>query len=320
MHNSQDGAAMGEATAQNYLLMETCLGCHTGTDGSTAINTTTNAPAVDHTSGAPTAYLAGGSFYYVADGDEHVHNVQEIGNPDSPLVDTPPGQAAALANSLGCVTSSSTTGCHTGGGHHANIGGDFSTGPNDVAYVNGSSVGASFRFLSGVRGGEKGNWEFSGNTDTSHNVYFASVVYNNTATDTITSVCEACHGGFHGANALAFTDGGVNGTGTSPWIRHPTDISLYGRAAEHLSYGTYSMIAPIASDELDTAGYANGATFTVNMTKYDALDATNLDIVTCVSCHRAHGSPYNDLLRWSYATMTAGTGVNQGCMKCHTTK
>ncbi|MCK4488054.1 MAG: hypothetical protein KAU38_15015, partial [Desulfobacterales bacterium] len=43
-------------------------------------------------------------------------------------------------------------------------------------------------------------------------------------------------------------------------------------------------------------------------------------IVMCLSCHRAHGTPNNDLLRWAY-TMDAGSGTdNGGCFICHTTK
>ncbi len=46
-------------------------------------------------------------------------------------------------------------------------------------------------------------------------------------------------------------------------------------------------------------------------------------IVTCLSCHRAHGSPYADLLRWDYDTMIAGNAgdaTGKGCFVCHTTK
>jgi predicted CXXCH cytochrome family protein len=38
-------------------------------------------------------------------------------------------------------------------------------------------------------------------------------------------------------------------------------------------------------------------------------------IVTCISCHRAHGSPYYKLLRWDYAG-----SISTGCAYCHTSK
>jgi predicted CXXCH cytochrome family protein len=46
-------------------------------------------------------------------------------------------------------------------------------------------------------------------------------------------------------------------------------------------------------------------------------------IVLCLSCHRAHGSAHDDLLRWDYAGMQAGTTgaeAGSGCFICHTTK
>jgi predicted CXXCH cytochrome family protein len=49
------------------------------------------------------------------------------------------------------------------------------------------------------------------------------------------------------------------------------------------------------------------------------------DVVTCISCHRPHGSPYPDMLRWDYAndcnTGNPDTEANPcGCYSCHTTK
>ncbi|MGA1795635.1 MAG: cytochrome c3 family protein [bacterium] len=40
------------------------------------------------------------------------------------------------------------------------------------------------------------------------------------------------------------------------------------------------------------------------------------DMVMCLSCHRAHGSPYPDMLRWDYDALVAG----KGCYTCHTAK
>ncbi|RLA81698.1 MAG: hypothetical protein DRG33_00080, partial [Deltaproteobacteria bacterium] len=49
-------------------------------------------------------------------------------------------------------------------------------------------------------------------------------------------------------------------------------------------------------------------------------DKVNLgtDQVQCLSCHRAHGSPYPDMLRWDYRNWPGG-GMN-GCAVCHTSK
>ena len=47
-----------------------------------------------------------------------------------------------------------------------------------------------------------------------------------------------------------------------------------------------------------------------------------IDMVTCLSCHRPHGSPYPDMLRWDYIQQIAGGGGDngKGCFFCHTTK
>lgn len=45
-------------------------------------------------------------------------------------------------------------------------------------------------------------------------------------------------------------------------------------------------------------------------------------MVFCLSCHRAHGSPYPDMLRFDYSEMQAGGGgaTGTGCFKCHSAK
>ncbi|NOR60144.1 MAG: hypothetical protein GQ469_05880, partial [Methanosarcinales archaeon] len=59
----------------------------------------------------------------------------------------------------------------------------------------------------------------------------------------------------------------------------------------------------------------------------EAIEETGLlgegDMVMCLSCHRAHGSPYPDALRWDYTKMVAGDAGNwagTGCFKCHADK
>ena len=46
--------------------------------------------------------------------------------------------------------------------------------------------------------------------------------------------------------------------------------------------------------------------------------------VFCLSCHFAHGGPYNDNLRWNYTSSVStgdqaanGVPVNKGCQLCH---
>ena len=94
----------------------------------------------------------------------------------------------------------------------------------------------------------------------------------------------------------------------NPWIRHPADAEL-PEAGEYLGYdptSAYSTEAPVA--------WSNIATIeTRSPIRSEA-------VVMCLSCHRAHGSPQPDMLRWDYLTMEAGGGGSGGCFTCHTTK
>jgi predicted CXXCH cytochrome family protein len=85
----------------------------------------------------------------------------------------------------------------------------------------------------------------------------------------------------------------------SPWLRHPNDILLPTSG----EYGAY--------DPIDN--YSNEAPVA-----YLNIDAPSRDdaVITCLSCHRAHGSDQPDMLRWDYVNMPEGTG----CYTCHSTK
>ena len=348
MHNSQDNAVMTtDGTEPNSKLLKagTCAACHTGTnDGGN------NIPYV-YTAGGPTYSatgtegtsntLAGGNFYYVTQNDAHGHNVDGItGLAADATLTTPPGFVTGFAaggdSAKGQVgdtwsgqrlTCAGTYGCHgthdtsdpfqaVSGGHH----GDDST-------LDGSSVTQSYRFLYGILGEEDSDWEYQP-TASAHNVYMGvdktsdAIPTSGDATRTISFLCAECHGNFHSGSgsAGALADSASVG---SPWLRHPTDFDLRNASTSEYTYynegtGTsnpYSVVAPVGRD-ITTVG--TGTIDTVFNSNDDAL-------VTCISCHRAHGTPYNDLLRWDYNSGTsvieAGGGAgNVGCFICHTTK
>ncbi|MEC4675825.1 MAG: cytochrome c3 family protein [Nitrospirota bacterium] len=343
MHNSQNGA--GEVTTfasgvrtelgttpQDYLLKGSCLGCHSGSTGQT---NTFGAPIVIHTT-APSGQggnytLAGGDFYWVATGlgatDARGHNVSGVAAADGQLT-TPPGWDAGATSGftygqIGAgswpsgtqVTCAGTYGCHgqhssTGitGAHHGNTDG---TATQSDGTNGGTTVGSSYRFLGGIYGLEDSNWNY-GEDDSTHNEYFgvdspaSRDLSNSTYGDktTISFLCAQCHGYFH--SRIDDTTGGA-----SPWRRHPTDIALPS-TGEYNSYNpdnsnAYSLEAPVARASVPSA---SSATVT-----------PGTDIVMCLSCHRAHGSPQDDLLRWDYSTIQAGTGTtDNGCFICHTGK
>ncbi|MHB1014399.1 MAG: cytochrome c3 family protein [Desulfurivibrionaceae bacterium] len=332
MHNSQNGVPMNSsATVYRALTRGDCVGCHTGTSATDL--TTNNIPKVNHTTAPTAGTLAGGSFYWVGTGAVNAdgHNVLGIASPDPTLGNNPPG-GTALVSQLTCA---GTTGCHgdrtkadqftaVSGAHHA-------PKQNPNGYVDGTSVGASYRFLNGIKGIESADWELPANlTASNHNEYYGVARTSDATVDThtISSLCGQCHGAFHTAATNSPATGvGISyaGTMTSPWVRHPTDFDMNTvKTKEYSAYGggvlgtgagaAYVPAVPVASSVTTVMSSTGAPASTVFAVAGDA-------IVTCVSCHRAHGSNQPDMLRWDYTTMNAGGGLNTtGCFACHTTK
>jgi hypothetical protein len=315
MHNSQGGQAVAKeddrttqrTTPYGGLLIYSCLGCHSATDGTTWKDSITNAPIVFNTVG-PTYNvvkgLAGGNFYYVSGTtDDKGHNVF-ASNPDGTLINTPPG-GTALTAQLRCA---GTWGCH---GHNGRQTGDTAVDDqttamrgahhgDDTPPLAGSltDVAKNYRFLLGITGKEDTDWE-QDNINTSHNEYKGAIGF--TDTTTISYLCGECHGnsgsgGFHNSTGVG---------SASPWLRHPTDIALKS-TGEYASYTTYSMVAPVARPDPDNVSDP-------------AVVTPGTDMVMCLSCHRAHGSPYFKMMRWDYKGWPGSGGTN-GCNVCHTSK
>jgi hypothetical protein len=274
--------------------------------------------------------LAGGNFYYVgatgvpATDDLKGHNVDVIGvAADSILGNTPPGYDAAydpattdysISFRLTCAGSN---GCHGNrdiarsgfasgveaslasleGAHHEN-----DTPPN----LDGSTVGKSYRFLRGILGFEDPDWQQTANAG-DHNEYEGDTTQG-TNTHTISYLCAHCHGDFHREIGAA-----------SPWLRHPTDTDTINKGGDYANYNDivsagnpYSIEAPVGYDGTGLQPGIPGAP--------RATVSTGQSIVLCLSCHRAHATPNDDILRWDYATIQAGGGGanGTGCFRCHT--
>ncbi len=346
MHNSQNGTAVNKNGPIKHLLKYTCIGCHTG------VNTGTNTvpyvmspvpPIYNATGTEPdTNTLAGGNFYwvvygspYVSNPDECGHNVECLNNPDDVLLE-PPGFNGTFSNVAGetvgggtwpsgqMVTCAGYYGCHGHhrpgddnyagilGAHHSNIGNDGKT-----PLTNATTVGNSYRFLLGIYGIEDKYYEFRP-TQTRHNQYYgvARTDVTSVTSDvehTISYLCAECHGYFHTGQYIS------TGLSGSPWLRHPTDFDLTqatGTEYEHYNNATnplaapYSVVAPVASSNvtvvLSTVNVQQGA-------------GTSQAIITCISCHRAHATPYADALRWNFEGWPAN-GQKNGCNVCHTAK
>jgi predicted CXXCH cytochrome family protein len=352
MHSSQDAVS---TTANNQLLKyTTCTGCHSAAVG----QTNAGAPVVLHTND-PAGQgngktLAGGDFYWVnfdqVANTTKGHNVLDLPSvnvKDNNMPDfTPPGwdpdattgfSYGAMANGdvawtsqLSCAGQYGCHGNHTGadsnagiqGAHHGNVlGGGSDNAGSDVSGTVASApttVGGSYRFLADIKGLEDENWNWN-ETAVLHNEYYGenniadrTAGANYGSKDTISFLCAECHGVFHGTIDADAASG-------SPWVRHPTDIVLpnsgefddYNSDNNDDTAGLYSLEVPVARGTVPTS---SSSTVTPGNTGGTGA------IVMCLSCHRAHGSEYDDLLRFDYTTMIVNSGNSGGCFTCHTDK
>jgi len=333
MHNSQNGQNMivlgpGETdtSPQNNLLRASCLGCHSKTDGSTWKDPLTGAPIVFNS--VEPAYnavkgLAAGNFYWVQTGDACGHNIFPA-NPDNSLT-VAPGAVTTSCGTNSCHndlysvntnygTRKGCSKCHMMGNgngpsgyHHKNTNGTLVESADEGWY----------RFLDGHQGGtghgvtgiEDDDWQYTGNA-TDHNEYLGASGTKTSAGgfsalgNTMTAYCTGCHGNFH------IEDDAAAG---SPWIRHPSDLIIPNRDEYANAFGatagtgTYDPIVPVARPSL--SGWT-GPLSTVTL---------DTDLVMCLSCHRAHASPYFKMVRWDYKGWP-GNGEDNYCAMCHTSK
>lgn len=325
MHNSQGGTAGPSGVGYESLLAKECVECHSSSESSTYDNRGgCLVPIVFYTgNSAPIKYLAGGNFWWVKEGegagndDSKGHNVF-FREDDADLSEGAPGGLRCSANSCHANLSQpddsggwgegfkgryGCQGCHLYVKHHA------SDHPNGEGGLVTTAEQGWYRFLArhtnnnGVRGYEDGDWE-AGHPDlpqgtTGHNEYRGAEGLSGLEGDaySTTGFCTGCHGDFHSQKS----DG--------KWIRHPSDAVIPDKR-EYAGLGggsrLYDPLSPVAKATVDTP---------------DGTVTPGSDMVMCLSCHRPHGSPYPDLLRWDYrATEAQGGGEDNGCFYCHTQK
>jgi hypothetical protein len=304
MHNSQNGTKVSTACAPAescaHLTKSSCLGCH-GQGGSVV----GGAPNIFGT----TTRTAGGTFATTvvdnAAGDYHkVHNVTDITwtQTETELLNATPGAESggytepdgsaelACAGYLGCHgmhdgTKNSDAGIR--GFHHCTY-----TGYRYLQFYDSATHTPTL-------GKGSSTWESSGATAANHNIYYALNGHtDDTNKDSISALCSLCHGEFH-AGADVYTSGS--------FIRHPTENLLSDAAG-------WVMASVTVDYENNPFGF-NGTPYN-NATTNGAYTTTGAR-VTCVSCHRAHGTANADILRWDYSTQSAGGGGTTGCLGCH---
>lgn len=165
--------------------------------------------------------------------------------------------------------------------------------PGGAILASDASPAGGFRMLVGIAGYEDSGWEYQP-TATAHNQYkgVAGAMDNST----MSSLCAQCHGEFHSGSGAG-----------SPWLRHPVDYDMGSTSlnSEYRGYGgetsAYRPDIPVASVNINQP--------------LSQVSFAGDTIISCVSCHRAHGSPYHKMMRWDYAG-----SIGTGCTACHTSK
>ncbi len=317
MHNSQNNAPVYADGPVGNLLRNDCVGCHSSDTAETKVtNGSTIIPIVFNTSnGTPPAVpLAGGNFYWVEfAGDNYGHNVLGISDADLTL--------SAAPGSTGCANSCHTslavdtpgngcTGCHNSVKHHGTDPGDGNPETADSGWYRFLSAPANHGGMGGapVAGIEDADWEYTAGAN-DHNVYYKGTGSDFEAPQSIGKFCAGCHAAFHSPGFAGVWED--NGGGTDPWLRHPTDYAIP-------SSGEYAAIVGTAYDPSVPVGKP------VPLVAPEDLSVVKSgDVVMCLSCHRAHGSPYPHMLRWNSDTIrtgATGAAVGTGCFKCHSAK
>ncbi len=330
MHNSELGSVVaftldssGEKVFRNEafanLLKTDCLGCHSNTGSETIVDLGgARVPVVFNMAeptypadGSATATLAGGNFHWLmANGDAFGHNVHGIAAEDYRFPPTlAPGGVDRTGDCSDChgtlaSPESGCTGCHVPH-HHAGDSSELADRDQGWYRFLGSvmqrddQVGPT---PEGVFGIEDPDWEQNPQFS-QHNVYQGDTgpYTGYLESGAISQKCTGCHGLYH-SQSIA----------DSTWIRHPVDVTI-PNAGEYQGISIYNPMVPVARQDVVLAD----ADFsTVNL---------GSDLVSCISCHRPHGSPYPAILRWGYRDWPGddsytGQPATNGCAVCHTSK
>ena len=331
MHYSQNNSVLTDWDSSGpfqALLNKGCISCHSTS------NPPVSSPEVpyvlynvspSYTFDGSKNTLAGGNFYWVSStggGDnEKGHNVYGVSPAESSL--TPNGFTSSYSDKDGNILGNNGAwdnqlrcagayGCH--GKHSSSIGTNetkalLGAHHADDTVIDGSTVGKSFRFLYGVKGTENSDWEFTSDAS-DHNGYYSVDRAGGSFPDkaSINYFCALCHGNFHSSSI-----GSV-----SPWLRHPTDYDMNNVSSKE--YGNYPN-----STYFDSVSTTHEYFVDVPLgndtgsVKSSVLQASGDAIILCISCHRAHGSPYKYNLRWDYVNWPNGT-IKNGCFACHSAK
>lgn len=168
--------------------------------------------------------------------------------------------------------------------------------------------------------------------DTNKNVYQGG----------FSSFCSACHGDFHGGNGEIRKVDNTKTIVGGVWIKHPTNVTMDQSGGSKYGINTYrAVITNAQANNPNPSGYdwkyplvKADTDFSVKSTVASATDNATLattDRISCLTCHKAHASQYENMTRWDTnahsfiangatdfeGEASIGDNPAYGCGKCH---
>lgn len=203
---------------------------------------------------------------------------------DSTLGLTPPGSTGGALTEFTCAT------CHD---RHGDDAFTYRLLRKHIKGPGGSVVDVSNTIVSTFADEQSAETE----SETNHNVYRSPAVIKETSQG-FSAWCASCHGSFHKTAASN--------------LRHPTAKQLGGlyqnytaqNTSDGYAGGTYHYKYPVETNQGQIA----------TTDSQWSITSGDTERVFCLTCHRAHASPYANAGRWDFAQPS---GPGTGCNKCH---
>ncbi len=271
MHNSQDGLLVDpdSPTGNAYLLIDetpsdTCLSCHAAY-GQMSVDGSTRGPGGDFYWLTQTFTWSAHGHDYHSYGREHGHNViaPGYGVGEEPTITEAPG-GTYDPSYLGCNS------CHD---PHGNENFRLLYGTGDTA----DNYPAGYNFTYPAPTAE-GNSRRTNIGDSGEEIHGQHTAYISGMSDW----CANCHEDMH--------------SGMTSNMVHPTDADIGTDISG--TYNAYVTTGDFTSGDYLTAylplvPFEDSANTTSSTT-----GTTGSSVVMCLTCHRAHASPYRDATRW----------------------
>jgi len=321
----------GNALASNKYLLQgadqssTCLNCHGkgNTQSSYHISTQSIVQANNNAAQIPMQETPGGDFSWVkigykstgtTFGDRHGHNIVAVDfgyTVDATNTKAPGGTTDYLASNLNCIS------CHdphsdarrdsTGAIVHRTLGGTFpsimGSGSYGAAATPGEAVGV-YRFLGG-NGYKPKSYAAAPAFTAEAPLAVAPSTYNRTEAVSDTHVaygsgmaqwCANCHTQFLNDNSVGVS-GHPHPAGQALDATVVANYNAYVKTGDLSNTGAaYWSLVPI--EEGAAATYSSLASDATNTAGIGYQAATTSSVVMCLSCHRAHASGFDSMIRW----------------------